>query len=125
MLCHIYTLQRLANSYPSHGFVIDREEAKELFENVRIPTEREHELLNLLAHVSKIPNQEQTYFIYLSNSLKEKLNEGNNKENDPEGSKNSGESIPGVEVSDGEEGPSGSQNSKLRTILGKRKSKPQ
>lgn len=118
------TLQRLANSYPSHGFVIDREEAKELFENVRIPTEREHELLNLLAHVSKIPNQEQTYFIYLSNSLKEKSNEGNNKENDPEGSKTSGEAISGAEVSSGAAEP-GSQNSKLRTILSKRKTKSQ
>lgn len=102
--------------------MIDREEAKELFENVRIPTDKEYELLNLLAHVSKIPNQEQTYFIYLSNSLIEKSNEGNNKTNDPEGSEGGGEAISGTEVSGGET-ESGAQDGKLRTILGKRRTK--
>ena len=67
---------------------------------------------------------EQIYFIYLSNSLKEKSNEGNNKENDPEGSKTSGEAISGAEVSSGAAEP-GSRNSKLRTILSKRKTKSQ
>lgn len=113
------TLQKLANSYPSHGFVIDREEAKELFENVRTPTDKEYELLNLLAHVSKIPNQEQTYFIYLSDQLEEKSNEGNNKGNDPEGSEISREAISGPEVPGGET-KSGAQEGKLRTIPGKR-----
>ena len=57
-------------------------------------------------------------------TLKEKSNEGNNKENYPEGSKTSGEAIPGAEVSGGAAEP-GSQNSKLRTILSKRKTKSQ
>lgn len=34
-------LSKLATSYPSHGFVIDRKEARGLFVNVRIPEEHE------------------------------------------------------------------------------------
>lgn len=34
-------LSKLATSYPSHGFVIDRKEARELFVNVRIPEQHE------------------------------------------------------------------------------------
>ena len=36
------TLETLINGYPSHGFVIDREEAKDLFKNVRRPNEKEY-----------------------------------------------------------------------------------
>lgn len=36
-------LNKLATSYPSHGFVIDRKEARELFQNVRTPNS--HEIL--------------------------------------------------------------------------------
>lgn len=39
------TLEKLINGYPSHGFVIDREEAKELFKNVRRPNEKEYGLI--------------------------------------------------------------------------------
>lgn len=37
-------LQRLINSYPAHGFVIDRSEAREIFERVDAPSEIEIEL---------------------------------------------------------------------------------
>ncbi len=37
-------LERLTSAYPSHGFVIDRLEAKELFLSVREPTEKESAL---------------------------------------------------------------------------------
>jgi hypothetical protein len=42
-------LERLANDYPSHGFVIDRREATSLFKNVREPDELEQMLIDLLA----------------------------------------------------------------------------
>lgn len=38
---HANALNKLATSYPTHGFVIDRKEARGLFVNVRIPNERE------------------------------------------------------------------------------------
>ena len=39
-------LRKLILSYPSHGFVIDRKEARELFENVRAPSELEFAQIN-------------------------------------------------------------------------------
>ncbi len=114
------TLQKLSTSYPSHGFVIDREEAKELFENVRIPTERECELLDLLAHVSKVPNQEQTFFLNLSYTLTEEANESNSEESNIEGSEISGEAVPRTEISSGKT-ESGTKTGGLRTISSKQK----
>ncbi len=38
------TIERLIRDYPFHGFVIDREEAKELFNEVRAPAEAESKL---------------------------------------------------------------------------------
>jgi hypothetical protein len=39
------TLETLINGYPSHGFVIDRTEAKELFKSVRPPNELESAMI--------------------------------------------------------------------------------
>ena len=44
-------LERLVLGYPSHGFVIDRREAEELFRNVRAPSGHEAPILRLLASV--------------------------------------------------------------------------
>lgn len=41
-------LLRLITGYPSHGFVIDRGEARELFKNVSSPTEKEERLCEAL-----------------------------------------------------------------------------
>lgn len=41
-------LIRLITDYPSHGFVIDREESEQLFKMVRAPSTQEQELLTLL-----------------------------------------------------------------------------
>ncbi len=38
-------LDKLISGYPSHSFSIDRQEARELFERVREPTEKERELV--------------------------------------------------------------------------------
>lgn len=45
----------LITNYPSHGFVIDREEASQLFERVRVPTEQESMLLGMLGDVATRP----------------------------------------------------------------------
>ena len=39
------TVRRLVEDYPTHEFIIDREEAKELFENVSDPTNEMNELM--------------------------------------------------------------------------------
>lgn len=41
-------LERLINKYPSHSFVIDREEARECFTSVREPSTEEEEFLDFL-----------------------------------------------------------------------------
>lgn len=41
-------LQRLVSGYPSHGFVIDRDETERLFVNVRQPTDNERTLAHCL-----------------------------------------------------------------------------
>lgn len=49
------TLERLTQEYPSHGFVIDRFQAKELFLRVRPPHSTEAELANLLGDAALTP----------------------------------------------------------------------
>lgn len=41
-------LERLVSSYPAHGFVIDRKEAKELFKRVSAPTIAENEICSAM-----------------------------------------------------------------------------
>ncbi len=49
-------LGRLLAAYPSHEFVIDREEAGELFNSVRAPTDAEQALLTHLGRVVRFPD---------------------------------------------------------------------
>lgn len=63
-------LELLCETYPSHGFVIDIEEAQSLFKNVRPPTESEQELaktLDELAH-SPMPAERPAVF-FLNDEL--------------------------------------------------------
>lgn len=55
----------LAESYPSHGFVIDQREAETLFNNVRSCTEQERKLLNALRQTAIEPSA-QPVAMYLS-----------------------------------------------------------
>jgi hypothetical protein len=48
-------LDRLISTYPSHGFVIDREQAKRIFKNIRMPTDKETDLNETLGHVATQP----------------------------------------------------------------------
>lgn len=81
-------LQRLTNGYPSHGFVIDLEEAKTLFHRVRTTTDQEQELLDTMEQMARTPNQSNPLFIYLSKSPQEvAANEASNKGNAAGGAK--------------------------------------
>lgn len=69
------TLELLTDSYPSHGFVIDKPEAETLFKNVRSPSVEEDQLRCLLETVGyvAIPNEN---IQFLSDGIK-----GDNHEN--------------------------------------------
>jgi hypothetical protein len=47
------SLDQLARSYPSHSFVINRDEASELFSNVRVLTDAERQLVDCLGVVMR------------------------------------------------------------------------
>lgn len=47
------SLGTLVAGYPSHGFVIDMNEAKSLFKNVRVLTAKERELCDALGHLAR------------------------------------------------------------------------
>ncbi len=96
------TLEYLTTAYPSHGFVIDRQEASELFENVREPSENEKELAELLDilydNICKIPRQnpEDTCFKVLSDTSEKKENKSDvdqimQKNNSRDSNRNSSE----------------------------------
>ena len=71
------SLGRLLSGYPSHGFVIDRHEANDLFNNVREPKDDEIILANSMEDNSRVPNYQLPPII-------EFLNEEKNEENDEE-----------------------------------------
>lgn len=82
-------IDRLVNRYPSHSFVIDLEEAKELFNIVRTPNELEEQLCECIAHVLR--DQAETSFTLKLNEL-EHSNEGisENVEQSPTGTQTGG-----------------------------------
>jgi hypothetical protein len=49
------TVEKLVREYPAHGFVIDQEEARELFNNVRGFSEGETAIYENIDHVLRIP----------------------------------------------------------------------
>jgi hypothetical protein len=65
-------LGELIGSYPSHSFVIDREEACRKFKNVRICSDDESELLEDLGDAARIPLQPNGWVKFISDDLQEK-----------------------------------------------------
>jgi hypothetical protein len=51
-------LDRLITNYPSHGFVIDREQAKSIFKNVRPPADTEMDLNEKLGYIASHASSE-------------------------------------------------------------------
>ena len=68
------TLGVLRDTYPSHSFVIDKEEVKRLFIHVRNPSIEEDDLARSLEELSYKP-QEGPCMCFLSDEIKEKENE--------------------------------------------------
>lgn len=78
-------LHSLTVGYPSHGFVIDRREAGELFKKVREPNQHEVALIQALGHIAGHPGNEPVV-AYLNSE--EKVNETDNSKNgDSQGTK--------------------------------------
>lgn len=73
------TLDSLINSYPSHGFVIDRKEASDLFQNVRDANAKEQELIELLGTALRTSHQGPV-LITISNPKAGAINEDNHQE---------------------------------------------
>jgi len=65
--CSEENLQALIESYPSHGFVIDRMEAEQIFNHVRAPSDDEERLARVLAPRSRVPlTQDKSVIEFLS-----------------------------------------------------------
>ncbi|MBS0374793.1 MAG: SppA protein [Proteobacteria bacterium] len=66
--CTPDAVERLLASYPSHGFVIDRREAREIFKNVDEPSEDEEELFDAFSAVARymVRSDDETFAWYVS-----------------------------------------------------------
>ncbi len=84
--------KQLIGGYPSHGFVIDFEEAKLLFQNVREPSPDERELEDLLRKWTKVPKQDN--WIGLLSKEPEIPNETVNQNGDDQKGEQTAESAP-------------------------------
>jgi hypothetical protein len=94
------SIQKLANGYPTHGFVIDREEAAELFINVRSPNVAELEILEKLSSPARRPPRDEAVLTYLSeppNIQVQNAAENNRPDNASESETERGEGIAGTE----------------------------
>jgi hypothetical protein len=59
-------LDTLTRGYPSHSFVVDMEEAKELFNNVRVLSDREVELVDSLGPPARMQISHEAIIYFLS-----------------------------------------------------------
>jgi hypothetical protein len=73
-------LQQLVHGYPSHGFVIDRREAGELFFHVRDASEQERALLKLLRGAVRNPSADDPVIGILSEPRMEVAHDADNTE---------------------------------------------
>lgn len=76
--CKDDTLNRLTYTYPSHGFVIDRQEATLIFHNVREPNRTEIELIEAFENLVLDPSSE-SIIGYVSSPKEELKNENGDK----------------------------------------------
>ena len=90
---HPDALDKLVNNYPSHGFVIDRKEAEELFLNIREIRPEEAELIKLqpLRSAIRSPKRDEAILTLVSEARKESRNDSHNAQNSGEGPVPNGE----------------------------------
>ena len=77
-------LDTLTQTYPAHEFVIDMQEAKSLFENVRALTAHEVQLVSLLKSSARFPNDNENTIFYC---LSKAANAEGNDDSPPNGSR--------------------------------------
>ena len=67
------SLEFITSEYPSHGFVIDRQEASQLFHLVREPSEKEEHLAEVMGAAARLPTDftqnSEPLFQFLSEEL--------------------------------------------------------
>jgi hypothetical protein len=110
------TLDMLVESYPAHGFVIDRREAEQLFSEVRAPEADEERLARRIAPFSRFPNGDTTVeFLYpnvvLEAALKEKSDANESKADVSEGDPAIAPPNAGTGSDDSDPGRTGSDDS--------------
>ncbi len=65
------TINKLIIDYPSHGFVIDRNEAEKLFKNVREPNNNEFLLAQCFHHASRLPTIDMDKIQFLNDEVEQ------------------------------------------------------
>ena len=89
--------KKLIGGYPSHDFVIDFEEAKTLFQNIREPSAVECEAENILRRWNRVPKQSDWIGV-LSSQIKDAPNENNAAATTGNDGANGGGAIPNLET---------------------------
>jgi hypothetical protein len=67
-------LEQLVLGYPSHDFVIDRDQASQLFQRVRAPTPGEHDLIRAVEVALRIPQFDEHFIVRLDKPAPEATN---------------------------------------------------
>jgi hypothetical protein len=83
------SLERLVSKYPSHGFVIDRREAANLFRNVRKCNSGEERLVHELGDLAEVP-EEVPVVQYLSKEPEQDADTSTEADGSPDPPSNSG-----------------------------------
>ena len=89
-------LERLVHKYPSHGFVIDKREATDLFIHVRDVKPEELSLVKLLKTTVRFPQPDPALY-FLSEPRREVANDGNNAQEPTSGSNDPAAGDPSIE----------------------------
>ena len=105
-------LEFIMSAYPSHGFVIDRNEARTLFRNVREPSEAETLLATMLGTQARWPERFQlsdvSPFTFLSSELPEDEDEDEHLDDAVEGAEDAESgNASGARPGDSTEAPGG------------------
>ena len=87
-------LLRLITQYPSHGFVIDRGEAKEIFAKVNNMTKMENTLADLFGEKPMSEPKENAPVLFDGNEIAKKLKKGLDNETKEHAAINEGDHVP-------------------------------
>ena len=118
-------IEKLVGSYPSHGFVIDRKEATELFKDVELPSEQLLAIADAVELFMRWMLEEstgQSYFAFLGDEPQEKPDE-DHAGTHPNGEGKADEQTPGDSLSREGSSPSSTTGKKKTRSRGANKKK--